>query len=226
VPVRSGARALHDLAVERGASLVVVGSSHSGRLGRVLPGATAERLLHDSACPVAVAPHGYAERPPRTLGEVGVAWDGGPEADAALALAPTLAVAFGSGLRVVRAFEPPAHTEPEQVAGTPYVTLADDLRAAARAGLDDALAQLSDATQSGGRLVEEEPARALIAQSESLDLLVCGSSGYGPLRAELLGGVTGRVIREAACPIVVVPRGATVDPNGVEAIQARATVAT
>ena len=42
------------------AALIVVGSTHTGRAGRVLPGSTAERLLHGSPCPVAVAPKGYA----------------------------------------------------------------------------------------------------------------------------------------------------------------------
>jgi nucleotide-binding universal stress UspA family protein len=36
-----------------------------------------------------------------------------------------------------------------------------------------------------------------------------GSRGYGPLRAVLVGGVSGKVIRSAHCPVVVIPRGAT-----------------
>ena len=35
---------------------------------------------------------------------------------------------------------------------------------------------------------------------EHLDLLVTGSRGYGPLRAVLVGGVSGRVIREPTAP--------------------------
>src|SRR6185503_3981093 len=42
----SPAHALHVLADESGAALVVVGSTHRGPVGRVLPGSTAERLLH------------------------------------------------------------------------------------------------------------------------------------------------------------------------------------
>ena len=38
------------------------------------------------------------------------------------------------------------------------------------------------------------------------DLLVCGSRGYGPLRRVLLGGVSSRLLRRAACPLLVVPR--------------------
>ena len=52
------------------------------------------------------------------------------------------------------------------------------------------------------------PANDLVSQSEDADLLVLGSRGYGPRRAVLLGGVSGRVVRRAACPVVVVPRDA------------------
>jgi nucleotide-binding universal stress UspA family protein len=52
-----------------------------------------------------------------------------------------------------------------------------------------------------------DPAETLIGLSERLDLLVCGSRGYGPLRAVLLGSVTRRVMEEARCPVIVLPRG-------------------
>ena len=34
-----------------------------------------------------------------------------------------------------------------------------------------------------------------------------GSRGYGPHRAVLLGSVSGRLVRESASPVLVVPRG-------------------
>ena len=40
-------------------------------------------------------------------------------------------------------------------------------------------------------------------------MLVIGSRGYGPVRRVLLGGVARKLIRRAACPLVVVPRGST-----------------
>ncbi|HEX2411694.1 MAG TPA: universal stress protein [Solirubrobacteraceae bacterium] len=33
-----------------------------------------------------------------------------------------------------------------------------------------------------------------------------GSRGHGPMRRVLLGGVSSRLMRRAACPVVVVPR--------------------
>ncbi|MGZ8475763.1 MAG: universal stress protein, partial [Candidatus Limnocylindria bacterium] len=54
VPNPSPAHGLHELAEREEAGLIVVGSTHTGRIGRVLPGSTATRLLHGSPCPVAV----------------------------------------------------------------------------------------------------------------------------------------------------------------------------
>ena len=52
------------------------------------------------------------------------------------------------------------------------------------------------------------PGPALIARSTELDVLVLGSRGKGPLGAVWAGSVSARVIREASCPVIVVPRGA------------------
>ena len=77
-PNPSPAHGLHELAETRTPALIVVGSTHTGRAGRVLPGSTAERLLHGSPCPVAVAPKGYAQRARDEPGIIGCGYDGSP----------------------------------------------------------------------------------------------------------------------------------------------------
>src|SRR5688572_15324143 len=57
---RSPARGLYNLAGERGAALIVVGSTHRGPVGRVLRGSVGDNLLNGAPCAVAVAPRGYA----------------------------------------------------------------------------------------------------------------------------------------------------------------------
>jgi nucleotide-binding universal stress UspA family protein len=52
-----------------------------------------------------------------------------------------------------------------------------------------------------------DPVDVLVGLSEQVDLLVCGSRRYGPMRAVLLGAVSSRVVAEARCPVTVVPRG-------------------
>jgi nucleotide-binding universal stress UspA family protein len=75
--------------------------------------------------------------------------------------------------------------------------------------LDAALAGLPAEVRATGELLEGEVVEALSALDDrDVDVLVCGSRGYGPVRRVLLGGVSSRLIRRAGCPIVVVPRSA------------------
>jgi nucleotide-binding universal stress UspA family protein len=69
----SASRALFELAETEAADLIVVGSTGRGKVGQTLPGTTAERLLDDSPCPVAVAPLGYRDTAPERLERVGAA---------------------------------------------------------------------------------------------------------------------------------------------------------
>jgi nucleotide-binding universal stress UspA family protein len=63
------------------------------------------------------------------------------------------------------------------------------------------------AVQASSRLLDGDPAGVLIGQSDQLDLLIVGSPGYGPMRSVVLGSVSRTLAREAACPVIVVPRG-------------------
>ena len=106
----SPAHALHDLAEAEHAELVVVGSSHTGRLGRVAPGSTAERLLHGAPCAVAVVPHGYRTRAEQPIRRIGVAYDGSAEATAAVAAGVELARALSAELEVIGVTVPDTYT--------------------------------------------------------------------------------------------------------------------
>jgi nucleotide-binding universal stress UspA family protein len=99
---------------EQGADLVVLGSTHRGPLGRIVPGTTMENLLGGAPCAVAVAPPGFADRadgesvwqPLDGHGDdtgmrvIGVAYDGSPAARAALESATEMARDNASALRV------------------------------------------------------------------------------------------------------------------------------
>ena len=47
--------------------MIVVGSGSDGSWGTVVVSSTADRLLHSSPVPVAVAPRGYRRRPGATV---------------------------------------------------------------------------------------------------------------------------------------------------------------
>ena len=55
----SPAAGLHALAEREEAALIVIGSSHRSKIGRIVVGGTGERLLSGASAPVAVAPAGY-----------------------------------------------------------------------------------------------------------------------------------------------------------------------
>src|SRR3954451_16030338 len=100
----SPARALERAAREQDAALIVVGPSHLGRVGRLHPGSTADRLLQGAPCPVALAPEGYRMRPLAGVGRVSAGYGGSSESELAVAAAAQLARATQAPLRVVRVF--------------------------------------------------------------------------------------------------------------------------
>ena len=77
---------------------------------------------------------------------------------------------------------------------------------------ESAVERLPDGIDFEPQLIHGEPAEALAEASGDLDLLVLGSRGYGPLKGTLLGSVSARVMAKAACPVMVVPRGAGPTP--------------
>jgi len=175
--------------------------------GSTPPGSTAERLLHGSPCPIAVAPKGYAHHEPAEPGIVGCGYDGTPSADGALAIAHRLAAATGARLRVIRAFHPTA-TVPRRGVAMGHAAYNEALHEQAVQELDAAVAKLGGDPRGEPFYAVGEPAAILAEASAELDLLVLGSRGYGPLHAVLVGGVAGRVVREAACAVIVLPRNA------------------
>ena len=208
--VRAGSapRGLHELAVLEAAALLAVGATHRGALGRLAPGSVAERLLHGAPCPVLVTPSG---RSAANVETVAVAIDGLPEADAALREAAEHAQRIGARLRLLAVVEPLGLSAPPPMIGV-------DLGSAVREELERRLAQAARSVHPGleveTRILDGHAGKALAEASEDVDLLVCGSRGYGPIRSVLLGSVSRYLVDSAACPVLVVPRAAEPDDDG------------
>ncbi|MEU4420510.1 universal stress protein [Actinoplanes sp. NPDC024001] len=201
----SAAHGLHDLAEQVGAALLVVGSSSSGPAARLFAGSTAERLLAGSVCPVAIAPAGMPHEP-GALGRIGVAYVDTPDGRAALDEAARLARRTGSPLLLVTVVA-------RGDAAVPFL-LGDD---AERAFLDTARETYEEALRKAAESVPGVRADwelrsgdvvETLADLAEVDVLFCGSRGYGPARRVLLGGVSTRLLRRACRPVVVVPRAA------------------
>jgi len=197
---------LHDLAERTEAVAIVVGATHHGAAVRLLTGSTPERVLDGSPCAVAVAPVGYAERVPVGTAplRIAVAFDDSPEAAHALDVAAGLARRANGTLRVVTAVNGAVGLYPPLDPGA-YAEIADVARTAARERLDAAVARL-DGLQVDSAVLDGEPAIVLLEDANDDDLLVTGSGGKGPFRRVLMGSVSTTLLREATCPVVVVPR--------------------
>jgi nucleotide-binding universal stress UspA family protein len=203
----SPARGLHETAEAEDAALIVVGSSHHGHAGRILAGSTATRLLNGSPCAVAVVPRGYnAGR--RGFDRIGCAFDSSAEAMTALETATAAAAALGAELTVVHAFDIGSQAEIERMAGEGVGPEAWQLERDVQQEMEATVGRLAPRVKTSGVLREGRPAAVLADESEHLDLLFAGSRGYGPHSAVLLGSVTAQLLDHAACPVILLPRGA------------------
>jgi nucleotide-binding universal stress UspA family protein len=200
----SPGRGLHQLAEERGADLLVVGSCRHGAVGRVMLGDDTRAALNGAPCAVAVAPHTYAQRA-TPIASIGVGYNSSPESDSALAVARELAAARAASVHVLDVVSIPT------AAYSGFMT--PPIGESIEAMLEDAqgrLAQLPDvqATAIYGIAGEE-----LAAFGDRLDLLVVGSRGYGPVMRLVVGSTSDYLQRHARCALLVLPRSATATPE-------------
>ena len=209
----SAAHGLHDVAEETGAGLIVVGSHHAAAESRMFAGSTAERLLSGSStCPVAVAPPGLSDRPGLSIGRIGVAYIEEPEARTALASAAALAdavLASGSDpeLRLYTVVSAPADVLPLPLGRDAEQAFLEKARSYYRTALDEAVQRLPAGLRASGHLLTGDVVEVLADLGDAdVDVLYCGSRGYGPVRRVLLGGVSARLVRRARSPVVVAPR--------------------
>jgi nucleotide-binding universal stress UspA family protein len=204
----SPANGLHDLAQELDAELIVIGSSHRSSVGQVLAGNVALRLLNGLDRQLGVAPAGYASREHR-MTAIGVGYDGSAESRLAVQAATELARRSGAEIELIGASVPHAELVPGPWAfGWQASDAAEDVSERMHGRLDSAGQALPGGVRHSEQFHYGTPARVLTDASDHLDMLVVGSRGYGPARRLLLGSVSGRVAREARCPVLVVPRAA------------------
>ncbi len=189
-------RGLHELCDLIGADLLVVGSTRHGLLGRVLIGDDTRAALNGAPCALAIAPAGYSHEPV-AIREIGVGYDGSPESEYALRVARELSAANGAKLSAFEAVSLPT------TGFAPGPSSFDD---SAEGLVADAVGRMSALGAVAPHAAYGEPAEELAMYSTSVDLLIVGSRGYGPLGRLIHGSTSHRLVRLARCPLVVLPR--------------------
>ena len=134
-------------------------------------------------------------------------YDGSVDSSTALAWATSYVDRAGGTLRVVSAWDWPTYQGAPITYGDydPEHTVRDQLTAAAgRCGLPASQVELVVSRGS--------PARVLLHQAESADLLVVGSRGLGSFSRLLLGSVSGACVHHALCPVAVIRETDEISP--------------
>lgn len=187
---------LDQVAEQRGADLIVVGASRRHGITRLFARDDVMSVMHQTPVAVAVAPAAFAESP-TILARIGVAYDGSPESEVALAHAGLLATARRSELIAQHAVEPHVYPPGWGMAAVP---------------VDDPAAELALARERLGRAdgvavqhVYGPAGESLLEFSCTVDLLVCGSRHNGPGRRIVLGSTSAKLARHVHSPLLVTP---------------------
>jgi sulfide:quinone oxidoreductase len=192
------AAGLHEIARAERADLLVVGTSERRRIAGTQPGSVTEHVLHHSPCPVAVVPP--SDRDP-TLRRIGVAMDEREPARAALSEALALAGRVPDEVEEIVVL----HAQPPEPM---FVRPGMELPSTAAVQTPDWLLSLVEALEAPVPVrIQTEPGGAsgmVASRAADLDLLLMGSRDRGAVRRLVMGSVSTSVVRQAACPVIVV----------------------
>jgi nucleotide-binding universal stress UspA family protein len=215
VVVREGTDAkagIIEEAVACGASLIVMGTHGRSGLDHVLLGSVAEKVLHKAPCPILVVPPHVAPEngaASAVFKRIVCAIDFSTSSLLALNFAFSLAQEADAKLTLLHAIEFPLALR--EVAFSTDTDI-DRQHAAAEAEYLRRLRALVPAQARTyctvtTRVNEGKPAREIerVAAAERADLIVMGVQGRGAIDVMVFGSNTHAVIRNAACPVLVVP---------------------
>lgn len=204
----SVARGIERMVRLRHRQLLVVGSRRGGPEGLVSIGRITRQLLHDVACPIAIAPRGLSGRDGFALRTIAVGFDGGVHSELALTVARGLALGAGAKLIVRGVVDD--RVPPLGWPNTWLAPMTDEWRrdvereeTRLNAEIEEALRDVP--VDSFGEVTRGSAAASLVALSSQVDLIVIGSPRWGAVARLLLGGTGEALARESRAPLLVVP---------------------
>jgi nucleotide-binding universal stress UspA family protein len=203
---RSVAATLEQQAKETDAGMVVVGSAEHGMYGRVVVGSTADRLLHTSSVPIAIATRGFRAPPGGRVGRATCSFRADEASQAALERTAEICRETGATLRVATFGVLGRHMYPPEVLGERQI-------------LDSFVEETTKAQEAAvASLPAGHAVETLVATGRDWpevlgkidwdddDVLVVGSSPSGLLSRVFIGTNATRIARHSPVPVVVVPR--------------------
>ncbi len=204
---RSVSGGLIEVTTELEAELLVLGSSASGQLGQVVVGSTADRLLHSSPVPVAIAPRGYRGPQGGKLTRITCGYPGTQGSEEVVRRIATLAERLEVPMRVItfavrgRTMYPPEvglHAEDSILAA--WESQASEMLAQLRTdgvvGADVALQVVSG--NGWGQAIDD-------AEWQEGEILALGTSPRGGIAHVFLGSHGSKIMRVSPVPVLVLP---------------------
>lgn len=181
------------------AQIMVVGSHGQSGLRWGLLGSTSIALVHHAHCPVAVI-HDEAAPAPQAPVVVGI--DGSPASELATAIAFDEASWRGVDLVALHAWSD-YHLADYSVDWSAIKSTAEETLAERLAGWQERYPDVHVRRM----VVLDQPARYLLSESESSQLVVVGSHGRGEFASMLLGSVSTVLAHAARIPVIVARQG-------------------
>lgn len=198
------ARALSDEADS--AELLVLGARGSG-FAMLRLGSTAVQLVKLTSSPVVVVREPAAEvKPGPAVGQIVVGVDGSEASRRAARFGFGEAALRGTGLTVVHAWTTPPHPALrtfEAPGGVDWSFLESQAATTLSQSIATARQHFPDVAVNE-RLINDQPADALLDASRGAELLVVGSRGLGGLTGRFLGSVSHGAVHRAHCSVAVV----------------------
>jgi nucleotide-binding universal stress UspA family protein len=204
---RSAPGGLLQAAEELKADVLVLGSAADGKLGQVVLGSTADRLLHSSPVPLAISPRGYRGSKTHGLTQITCAYPGTAESRHVVERVATLAAQLGVPMRVITFAVRGRTMYPPEVGLRAEDSILESWASNAR----EALAKLKTDGLVGDdvalQVVTGNGWDQALDAAEWLDgeLLALGTSPQGAIARVFLGSKGAKIIRHSPVPVLVLP---------------------
>ena len=202
-------KAILELAGDRGADLIAIGTRGLGALGRLALGSVAQQLIHEAECPVlTVGPHVKEPQPESKFQRIVCATDFSEDATAAVDFALSFTQNYGAHMYLCHVLPKPDSKHPadtEELNEKFKAELVRLIPGLAREWCDP------ECVLDHGYAVD---GILLLSNRVKADLIVLGTRRFSHWFGSIRAGIAFEVIRRANCPVLTVRKQVQVALRG------------